>query len=128
MARKIVWFLAIAVLLLTGALGIHNGISEWRGAETMLQKSVTASVLIYGLLGITGATGMIARQRWSVWAVAGWGVAATYAAAVSVIAYGGEDATSFAAIAAGIAAAIIALVVVWGARTGLPTRTALPRN
>ena len=128
MARKIVWFVAVAVLLITGVLGVYNGPSEWRGAGTMLQKSVTGSVLLYGILGITGATGMIARQRWSVWVVMAWGVAVTWAAGVSVIAYGGADATKLSALAAGISAAIIALIVVWGARTGFTPRAELPRN
>jgi hypothetical protein len=125
-ARKIVWFVAIALLLITGALGIYNGLNEWRGAGTTLQKSVTASVFIYGLLGITGATGMIARQRWSVWVVMAWAVAITWAAGVSVIAYGGKDVTALTAIAAGISAAIIALVVIWGARTGFAPATKPP--
>ena len=128
MAKKIAWFVAIAILFSTGVLGIYNGLNEWRGAGTMLQKSVTGSVLLYGILGITGATGMIARQRWSVWVVAAWGVAVTWAAGVSVIAYGGAGTTKLAALAAGISGAIIALIVVWGARTGFAPRADLPRS
>jgi hypothetical protein len=126
MARKIVWFLAVGILLFTGALGLYNGVTERSGAGTALQKSVTAGVFLYGMLGLAGAAGMIARRRWSVWVIAAWGVTCTYVASVAVIAYAGNDASVVGSLMAGFASALIALAVVWTARSALADQTVAP--
>jgi hypothetical protein len=47
MVRRIAWVLALVVLLTTGALGVYNGATEWRDAQTGLQLSVALGVLLY---------------------------------------------------------------------------------
>ena len=126
MARKIAWFLSVALLLLTGVLGSWNAVDEWPGSVTPLQKSVTAGVFLYGIFGLIAAVGMIARRRWSIPAAMAWGVSVTYVASVAAIAFAGKDATVLGAIAAGISSALIASIVVWSARAALPVQRALP--
>ena len=126
MLRKIFWFLTVAVLLCTGALGIYNGVMDHPG-PALLQKSVTIAVVLYGVFGISGAIGMIARRRWSVWLVTAWGICIIYAASVAVIAYAGTDATATGALAAGVSAAVIAIAVIWSARAALTDPTVAPR-
>jgi hypothetical protein len=69
---------------------------------------------------------MIARRQWSVWVVTAWGVTCTYVASVAVIAYGGSDASVIGSIIAGFSSALIALAVVWTARSALADRTVAP--
>ncbi len=116
MGRSIAWFLSLGALLCTGVTGIYNGISEWKGAETALQKSVTAGVFLYGVVGLIATLLLFKRRRWSVAAAIAWGVIVTYVAGVSTIAYGGEDASLGSAIAASGGAGLIALGVVLTAR------------
>jgi len=52
MGRKIAWVLSLALLLFTGVVGIYNGITERSTGATTLQKSVTAGVFLYGVLGL----------------------------------------------------------------------------
>jgi hypothetical protein len=124
MARKIVWFLSVVLLLGTGTLGIYNWFNDSPGV-TGLQKSVSGAVLIYGVLGVIAGTGLIARRPWSVWIAAAWGVACTYAAGVATYAYSPPTAARTGVIFAGLATAAIAVAVVWGTRhaTSAPPTT-----
>jgi uncharacterized membrane protein YjfL (UPF0719 family) len=113
--RKIAWILSLAVLLLTGVLGVYNGLTEWGEWRTTMQQSVTVGVLLYGLLGLITALGLLQRRRWSVVTGFAWAVAVTYVPGVAVTAYGGEGATMLSAIAASGVTALIAVGVIWTA-------------
>jgi hypothetical protein len=116
MGRKIAWILSLAVLLYTGVVGIYDGITEWTGTGTLLQKSVTGGVFLYGVVGLIATFLLFQRRRWSVAASIVWGVIVTYVGGAATIAYGGQDASLASAIAASGAAALIALGVVWTAK------------
>jgi uncharacterized membrane protein YuzA (DUF378 family) len=113
MGRKAAWILSVLVLLNTGALGVYNGITELSQATTPLQKSVTAGVLIYGILGLAGAIAFMVRRRPAVWLSLAWTAVVTYVSSTAAFAYAGADATVGGAIAAGIGAALIGLGIVW---------------
>ena len=115
MARQIVWFLSVVILLGTGVLGVYNWFNDAPGV-TGLQKSVSAGVLIYGVLGIIAGTGLIARRKWSLWIAAAWGVVCTYVATAATWAYSPPEAAKIGVIFAGLATAAIAVAVVWGTR------------
>jgi hypothetical protein len=115
MKLKIAWLLSLLLLLVTGVMGIYNGIVERSSGWTILQKSVTAGVFLYGILGLTGAFGLFRRRTWSVPVTTLWGVVITYVAGVASVAYA-DDAHWSAALAAGAACALIAAGVVWTAR------------
>lgn len=114
MGRKIAWILSLALLAFTGVVGIHNGLTQWGEGRTIMQQSVTAGVLLYGILGIISAFGLLGRQRWSVGTVIAWAIAVTYVPGVAVLIYGGENAFS-SAVAASLGSALIALGVLWTA-------------
>jgi peptidoglycan/LPS O-acetylase OafA/YrhL len=116
MGRMIALALSLALLLVTGVVGIYNGITERSTGATTWQKSVTAGVFLYGLLGLVSAYGLARRRKWSVPAVISWGVVITYVAAVASVAYTEKDAHWSTALAAGAASALIAVGVVWTAR------------
>ena len=122
MARKAAWIVAILLLLNTGVLGLYSGLSELSEARTPLQRSVTMGVLIYGVLGLAAALALVVRHRWSVPLSAAWGVVITYVASAAAPAYAGDDATIGGAIAGGIGAGLIGVLVVWCARTTIGVR------
>jgi hypothetical protein len=116
MARKIAWVVSLALLLVTGVLGIYNGITEWEPGHDLLQKSVTAGVFLYGAFGLITAFGLLRKRRWSVLTAIVWGVAVTYVPGAAIMAYGGQDAFLSSAIGASVGSAILAFGVVWTAR------------
>jgi hypothetical protein len=115
MVRKIAWVLSLAVLLVTGADGIYNGVTEWGDAHTRMQQSVTIGVFLYGVLGLITAFGLFRRRRWSIGTAICWGIAVTYVPGVAVMAYGGKDAVMSSAVTASAASALIAMGVIWTA-------------
>lgn len=115
MGRKIAWVLSLAVLVVTGVLGVYNGLTEWEDGRTPMQRSVTVGVLLYGILGLITALGLFRRRRWSVGTAIAWAVAVIYVPGVAVMAYGGEGAIMSSAIAASASSAVIAMGVVWTA-------------
>jgi hypothetical protein len=125
MGRKIAWLVSLALLLVTGCLGVYNGMTEWGEGRTLAQQSVTAGVLLYGVIGLVTAYGLFRRRRWSVGAAIVWGVAITYVPGVAVMAYADADTTLGSAIAASVASALIAFGVIWAARvnTGIAQRS-----
>lgn len=114
--RRIVWLLLLALLGLTGAIGLYNGVGEWGDAHDALQRSVTAAVFVYGVAGLVAAYGLALRRGWSVRAAAVWGLATTYAGTVAGVAYGGLDASSGGVLAAACACVLIAAATIWGVR------------
>ena len=124
MGRKIAFGLSLAVLLVSGVAGIYNGITERSTGATNLQKSVTAGVLLYGVLGLVSVYGLIRRRQWSVGSAAAWGLVVTYVPGAAVIAYAEEASPLGSAIVASGASALIALGVVWTARV----MTTVPRS
>ena len=117
MWRTIALVLSVLVLVVSGALGLYNGITEQGAGETMLQQSVRVGVLLYGALGLVSAYGLFRRRRWSFRTVIAWAVAIVYVPGVAVMAYAGEAAPIGSAIAASGSAALIALGVIWTANT-----------
>lgn len=115
MGRKIAWVLSLALLIVSGVLGVHNGVTEWNSGNTAAQKSVTVGVFLYGVFGLATAYGLFRRRRWSVGTTIAWGIAITYVPGVAVMAFGGEGAILSSAIAASAASAVIAAGVIWTA-------------
>ena len=116
MGRKIAWVLSLCVLTILGCLGVYNGLTEWGEGPTPFQHSVTVGVLLYGVLGLITAYGLVRRERWTIWPAIGWAIAVSYVPGVAVMAYGGEDAILSSAIAASAGSALIALGVIWTVR------------
>jgi uncharacterized membrane protein (DUF485 family) len=112
MGRKIAWVVSLALLLLTGFLGIHNGVTEWDPANNPIQKSVTAGVFLYGILGFVTAYGLFLRRRWSFPTAMAWGVVVTYVPGVAVMSFSDEG-TLTSAFAASGTTALIAAGVIW---------------
>lgn len=122
MGRKIAFALSLLVLIVTGVLGIYNASNEWRGGSTAWQRSVTAGEVLYGVLGLATAYGMIRRRPWTVGTVVAWGVAVIYVPGVAVMAYGGKEATLGSALLASAMSALIAVGIVWTAKVRSPAR------
>lgn len=107
------WIVSLALLLVTGVLGVYNAVSERGEAETALQWSVTIGVFLYGVLGLITAYGLIRRARWTLGTAVAWAIAVTYVPGVAVMAFEGEDAMLGSAIAASVGSALVALGVLW---------------
>jgi hypothetical protein len=114
--RTIAYALSLVLLLVSGLLGVFNGITEWGTGQSPWQVSVTVGVFIYGMLGLVTAFGLFQSRRWSLGAAIAWGITVTYVATVAAVAYAGADASILGAIVGGMATALIALGVVWTVR------------
>jgi hypothetical protein len=115
MGRKIAWVLSLALLIISGVLGVRNGVTEWNSGTTPAQKSVPIGVFLYGVLGLATAYGLFRRRRWSVGTAIAWGIAITYVPGVAIMAFGGDGAILSSAIAASTGSAVIAAGVIWTA-------------
>jgi hypothetical protein len=122
--RSIARAVAVGLLAATGGLGTHGGITEMPAAVTPLQISVTTGVLLYGVLGLVAAYGVIRGRWWSARVIAGWVIAITYVSATAALAYGGRGATVIGAVAAGASAALIGAFVLWAVR--VPASRSVP--
>src|SRR5881628_1059837 len=115
--QKVACIVAIALLLVTGVLGLGNGITELKDVLTPLQRSVTFTVLLYGVFGMSAAIGLVRRQSYSVGMAVVWAIAVMYAATVASFAYSdptfSHSGTLAGTIAAGVATALIGWFVVW---------------
>lgn len=118
--------IALLVLAGTGALGIYNGINELGLAQNTLQLSVTYGVLLYGVLGLASALGLLLYARWSRWTTLAWAATCTYVAGTAVLAYGGADATPRGAAVAYVAAAVFTAAIVWATRSVTRARDSTP--
>ena len=123
MARKIAYWIALALLAFTGVMGIYNGVTEWRDATNFFQQSVTGGVFAYGILGILTVYASLSRQPWVMRSAIGWAVAVSYVPGAAVMAYD-ERSTFGSAIAASVGGALIAMFVLWAIRPrALPDRS-----
>jgi hypothetical protein len=109
---RVAWILSLAVLGCTGVLGIYNGVTEWRGASTPFQQSITAGVFLYGVLGLAAFAGLLRRERWAVRTSLAYAIVVTYVAGGAVMAYGDADASTGSVLAAAASAALIAAGIV----------------
>ena len=136
--KKVARFLAIALLLVTGYLGISEGFSQLGEGTTGLQQSVTFAVTLYGVLGFLGAIGFIRRRPWTVTVTAAWAVAVAWAASIASFAFHdptfSKQGTLAGVAGAFISTALIGAFVIWTARsatrsgTATPTASASPRG
>ena len=119
--KKLAFFVAIVLLLVTGFLGIANGIRERGDAQTGLQQSVWFAVTLYGMLGMLGTVGLIRRRPWTVTVTTAWAMAATYAGTVASFAYSdptfSQQGTLAGVVGAFVVCALIGAFVVWTARS-----------
>jgi hypothetical protein len=111
--RKTAWVVSIGLLFITGVVGIQNGITQWHESGTVLQKSVTVGVFLYGVFGLLTAWGLFRRLRWSVITAIVWGVMVTYVPGAAVMGFGGQGAILSSAIAATAMGALVSAAVVW---------------
>jgi hypothetical protein len=107
--------LSILLLVITGVLGVQNGIADWPDAQTAMQRSVAGGSVLYGILGLAAAVGLALRRRWSFPLVLAWGIVVTYVPGAAVMAYA-PDGTWAAALTASGATALIAMGVAWATR------------
>src|SRR5256885_1059066 len=89
--RKAAWVLAIAALLLTGAIGVATGPNEFPGVHTPWQLTVAIGVTLYGIAGLVAGVGLALRKPWSVRAAEVWGALVTYVATVASFAFSGPE-------------------------------------
>ena len=113
MWRSLARVVALALLVFTGAVGVHNGVTEWQDVTNTLQGVVTGGVFAYGVLGLTAAAAVLQRWPAARWLVAAWGVDVSLVATLAPLAYGGPDVPLGGALAGGAATALIAAGVWW---------------
>ena len=116
MGQKIGWYLSIAVLLLSSALGLWNGLSDWEITRTTMQLSVTLGVLVHSVIGFAAAAALVRKTPAARWLTLLWTGLVAYVSSVAPLAYAGDNATVGGALAGGVASALAGLLIHWCAR------------
>ena len=116
MGRRIGWYVSIAVLILSSALGLWNGLSDWEITRTTPQLSVTLGVVAHSLVGLAAAAALIRKTPAARWLTLLWTGLVAYVSTAAPLAYAGEDATLGGALAGGVASALAGLLIHWCAR------------
>jgi len=103
----------LGLLLLAGLayLGLFNGAPQWSQAANAGQRIQTLAQIAYGGLGVVGVGAVVARRTWARAVL--WGVvaAATVAAGLAPVVWGGTSWLNGAAAALG--AFLISWLVLW---------------
>ena len=113
MWRRVARVLALALLLVSGGIGLRDGLTDWSGVTNTPQAMVIGGVLAYGVLGIAAALAVVRRWRSAGWLVTLWGVDVTMVATLAPRAYGGPDVPLVGALAGGLATALLAYGIWW---------------
>lgn len=110
--------IAIALLLLaSGLLGAQSGVADVGSADSPARAAAAAVELLYAVLGVLAAPGLVLRRPWASLLVPAWAVAATATAALAPVVWGSAGAG--AAVAAGGLTAAVAGAIAWAARWSL---------
>jgi hypothetical protein len=118
-------FVATLLLLGTGIIGLHNGVTEYPDGVNTAQRVVSVGVFLYGVLGMLAGVGVFLRKRWGPTLTALWGLDVTLVGSGAVAAYSEGDDRTIGIISAFLACALVSLLVWWLARRGMrPADTA----
>lgn len=111
MRRWIGFVFLVLLLLLTGYVGLRDGLTGTHEALGAGQWATTTTQLLYGVFAILTLTSMGARLRIATRFLYGWCIATTLTSGLAPVVYGG--ATLIVGAAGGVAGAIIAIIVLW---------------
>ncbi|MGH7471500.1 MAG: DUF2127 domain-containing protein [Longimicrobiales bacterium] len=100
--------LVLALLVVTAYLGLSNGPSDFRTAESTGQFVVALAVTSYGIAGLASAYGLWRRKQWARPLTVLWALGALTAATVAPRAYGGGEVSIWAVLTGSVAVAVIA--------------------
>ena len=127
MWRRVARVLALALLLVSGGIGLRDGLTDWSGVTNTPQAMVIGGVLAYGVLGLAAALAVVRRWRSAGWLVALWGIDVTMVATLAPLAFGGPDVPLAGALAGGVATALFAYGIWWATiRNAPPALPAAP--
>jgi hypothetical protein len=115
--RKAARWLALTLVAATAVFGSINAIDEFGDGATFWQRSVGVAVSMYAILSWVLLLAVWRRRRWAVWIAVAWAVSATWAAAVSTVAWG--NAPIAAAAGAGLSCVLLGAWVAWATRDAL---------
>jgi hypothetical protein len=105
-------FLALTLLLASTFLGLRNGPSNIRNAESTGQLVVAIAVTVYGIAGLASAFGLSRRAQWTRAPIVVWSLSTLTAATVAPRAYGGGEVSVWGILAGSIVTALIVGAVV----------------
>jgi hypothetical protein len=118
--RKAARLLAIAMVGITGVIGLINAFDELGTGSTALQRSVTYAVALYGAFGVLAAFAMLRRRAWGVPAAFAWSACVVYAATVASFAFSdpgfADGGTMVGVASSGIGSVLMGWLAVRGAR------------
>lgn len=110
-------WIAALLLFAIGFLGARSGISDLRVSVTPGQAIASTLSIAYGALALVACYAVGMGERWASAVLWGWAITMTVMVAMAPAVWGGAG--PGAVVAAGGAAAGIALVVIWLARVGM---------
>jgi hypothetical protein len=114
MSKALPWRIGAAFLPLgTGILGVINGLGEWQGSETLLQRISSAGVIVYGPLGLAAGVLLLAGARHGRLALSAWMVVVTIVGGVAPVAWG--DAPAMFGLLSGFSTLLLCGAAYWAA-------------
>ena len=116
MLRRILFLLAIVLLLALSWAGISGGVSQLSSVRTAGQTVQTAFQFAYGVCALLGITTTFWWRRWNQLLLASWTIALAFAGGLGAYSWGGTSA--LIGVVAGLAAGLIGAGVAWLLRFG----------
>ena len=108
--------LAVLLLLATSWLGLKGGIEQWPQSQSLVQKVQSAAQFVYGILAVVAVASATRTGTFAGVVRVSWLVAITIAGGIAPVAWGGAG--WLAGVVAGLAACVVALLVLWLLRAG----------
>lgn len=109
--RSVAFWIAVTVLVGLSLLGLYSAIQELDSAETLGQQAATTTQFGYALAGLLSAGGLVGRRSWARSLLWLWAGLITLTGGLAPVVWGGSG--MMASVAAGMATAVIAILVVW---------------
>ena len=116
--RRAIAAVAALCLVWLGWEGIHGGMSQWSGSMTAWQRVQTLSQVLYGAFAVFALLTAFRLRQFRRFAELGFILGASAAAGVASVVWGGTS--ILVGVASGLGAALIAVLIMWMLRVGLP--------
>lgn len=111
MFRRVLFGIALLLLLAVAWLGLSGGVHDLPQSTTVSQRTQSVAQLVYGTFALLTAVTAFWGRRWSRFSRGGWILSFALAAGLASIAWGGR--TLVIGLLLGAGAAVVASVIIW---------------
>ena len=126
MLRRVLFILAIVLLLALAWTGISGAMSQLSGARTAAEKTQTVFQFVYGACALLAIITTFWQRRWNGPILVCWTIALAFTGGLGATAWGG--ASVLVGVVSGLAAGLIGVGIAWLLRFGAGTRLRAPES